>query len=218
MCTEAQKMQGLVSNASKSFDLNSNGLVPKDWFAVFTVPRHEKRVESHLRLREIENFLPVYKTTRQWKDRSKRVLQLPLFASYIFVRIGSSGRFPVLQVPGVISIVGGRAPLPVPDSYIHSLREGLLQGKIEPHDNLPTGARVRICSGVMVGYQGILIRKKNNFHVVLMLDAIMKSVTVEVEIKDIELVAGHHAPGESGLQPALDVASLPAPGDTSTAC
>ena len=216
MCPEAQKMQRLVCNASSN-DLHINSLAPKNWFAVFTVPRHEKRVEAHFHIREIESFLPVYSTTRQWKDRSKRTLQLPLFASYIFVRIGCSGRLPVLQVPGVISIVGGRQPLPVPDSYIHWLREGLRQGKIEPHDNLTAGTRVRICSGAMIGYEGVLVRKKNNFHVVLTLDVIMKSVTVEVDIKDIELVASHHAASQCSLRREVDRVPLPLPRETLSA-
>jgi transcription antitermination factor NusG len=162
---------------------------PKSWFAVFTVPRHEKRVEMHLRLREIENFLPLYRTQRQWKDGSRGMLELPLFSSYIFVRIGCYGRLPVLKVPGVISIVGcGVQPLPIPDSYIHWLREGLRQRKIEPHPYLAAGAKVRIRSGAMAGMEGVLLRKKNNFRVVLTLEMIMRSVTVEVEINDIEPV------------------------------
>ena len=161
----------------------------KNWFAVFTIPRHEKRVETHLCLRGIENFLPLYQKQRQWKDGSKGMLQLPLFSTYIFVRIGCGERSPVLRVPGVISIVGGGPqPLPVPDSYIHFLREGLLHKKIEPYPYLAVGTRVRIRSGVMAGMEGVLLRKKNNFRVVLTVEMIMKSVIVEVEMEDIEPV------------------------------
>jgi len=162
----------------------------KNWFAVFTMPRHEKRIESHFLLRGIENFLPLYQKQRQWKDGSRGTLQLPLFPNYIFVRIGCIERVPVLRVPGVISIVGGPKPLPIPESYIHFLREGLRYRKIEPHPYLTVGTRVRIRSGVMAGMEGVLLRKKNNFRVVLTLDTIMKSVTVEVEMEDIEPVVG----------------------------
>lgn len=161
----------------------------KNWFAVFTVPRHEKRIEEHFRLREIESFLPLYHREREWKDGSKGMLQLPLFSSYIFVRIGCHGRVPVLQVPGVITIVGcGRQPLAVPDSYIHWLREGLRQSKIELHPFLVAGARVRVRSGAMAGMEGVLLRRKNSFRVVLTLEMIMKSVMVEVATEDIEPV------------------------------
>jgi transcription antitermination factor NusG len=164
-----------------------NSPAARKWFAVFTTARHEKRVEAHLRLREIENFLPIYQRQRKWKDGSKGTLRLPLFSCYIFARIGRVERVPVLQVPGVISIIGfGLQPLPVSDSYIHLLREGLRHGKIEPHQHLTVGTRVRICSGAMAGLEGVLLRRTNNLRVVLTLEVIMKSVTVEVEIGDIE--------------------------------
>jgi transcription antitermination factor NusG len=159
----------------------------KNWFAVFTAPRHEKRVEEHLRVRDIESFLPLCQTQRQWKDRSKGMLHLPLFSSYVFVRIGCGERLPVLSVPGVISIVGGgRESMSVDDAYIDFLREGLRQGKIEPYPYLTSGTKVRIRSGVMAGMEGILIRKKSDFRVVLTLELIMKSVKVEVEMDDVE--------------------------------
>src|SRR5262245_50390783 len=168
------------------------------WFAVLTIPRHEKRVEEHLRVREIESFLPLFRMPRQWKDGSRGILQLPLFSRYIFVRIGWDQRFSVLAIPGVISIVGGgRESSSVPDSCIHFLREGLRQGKIEPHPYLVSGTRVRIRSGAMAGVEGILVRKKSDFRVVLTLEMIMKSMRVEVEMDDIEPVGrtcGVHLP------------------------
>jgi transcription antitermination factor NusG len=172
------------------FDAGLHDPAPgKNWFAVFTTPRHEKRVEEHFRVREIESFLPLCEVPRQWKDGSKGTLQLPLFSSYIFARIDSGVRLSVLSIPGVISIVGGgREPLPVADSYIHFLRQGLREGKVKPHPYLASGARVRIRSGVMAGMEGILLRNKNDFRVVLTLEVIMKSVRVELGIDDIEPV------------------------------
>jgi transcription antitermination factor NusG len=170
------------------FSLNDPGAA-RNWFAVFTAPRHEKRVEEHFHVQGIESFLPLCQMPRQWKDRSKGTLYLPLFSNYIFVRIGRSGRSPVLNIPGVLSIVGGgREPWSIPDSYIHFLREGLRQGKIKPHPCITSGTRVRIRSGVMAGMEGILLRNKNDCRVVLTLEMIMKSVRVEVEIENVEAV------------------------------
>jgi transcription termination/antitermination protein NusG len=161
----------------------------KNWFAVFTAPRHEKRVDQHFKLRDIESFLPLYQTPCRWKDGSKKLLQLPLFPRYIFAHIEVAGRIQVLRVPGVLAIVGGkRIFLPIPDSYIHFLREGLRQGKIEPHQHLTEGTKVRIRSGVMAGTEGVLLRRKRDFRVVLTLDMIMLSMTVEVGIDEIEPV------------------------------
>jgi transcription antitermination factor NusG len=172
----------------------------KGWFAVFTMPRHEKRVDSHLRLRAIENFLPLYRKRRQWKDGSKGLLELPLFPNYIFVRIGYGERVPVLRVPGVISIVGaGPRSSPVADSYIHALREALRCRKLEPYPHLAVGTPVRIRSGVMAGMQGVLLRQKNDLRVVITLEMIMKSATVEVEAEDIEPVGPLPVVSATGL-------------------
>jgi len=176
---------GTIIQYSKG-ELNSE---TKNWFAVFTTPRHEKQVEEYFRVLEIESFLPLIRAGRRWKDGSKGIVELPLFPSYTFVRIGCGERIPVLSVPGVLSIVGGgRKAMSISDSYIHFLRKGLQEGKIEPHPYLELGTKVRIRSGAMAGMEGILLRKKNDFRVVLTLVMIMKSVKVEVELDNIELV------------------------------
>lgn len=157
------------------------------WFALYTTPRHEKHVSEMLTQRQIETFLPLYRTTRRWKKSRPVELELPLFPTYVFVRVAREARGAVLGVPGVLSIVGsGRESWPLPDPEIEALRSGLLERKIEPHPYLTVGERVRIKAGVMAGVEGILVRKKNDFRVVLSLDAIMRSVAVEVDGDDIE--------------------------------
>ena len=157
------------------------------WFALYTTPRHEKHVSEILAQHRIETFLPLYRTTRRWKKSRPVVLELPLFPTYVFVRIAREARGAVLSVPGVLSIVGsGREPWPLPDPEIEAIRLGLQMRKIEPHPYLTVGERVRIKAGVMTGVEGILVRQKNDLRVVLTLDTIMRSVAVEVDADDIE--------------------------------
>lgn len=157
------------------------------WFALYTMPRHEKHVSEMLTQRGIETFLPLYRTTRRWKKSRPVVLELPLFPTYVFVRIKREARGAILSVPGVLSIVGSaREPWSLPDLEIEALRSGLLERKMEPHPYLNIGETVRIKGGVMAGIEGILVRKKNDLRVVLSLDAIMRSVAVEVSAEDIE--------------------------------
>ena len=157
------------------------------WFAVYTTPRHEKHVSEILAERQIEAFLPLYRTNRQWKKSRPVVLELPLFPTYVFVRIARQARGAVLGTPGVLSIVGSsREAWPLPDLEINALRSGLRERKIEPHPYLVVGERVRIMAGVMAGVEGVLVRKKNDLRVVLSLDTIMRSVAVEVNADDIE--------------------------------
>jgi transcription antitermination factor NusG len=160
-----------------------------NWFAVYTTPRHEKRIAFHFEQREIESFLPLYQETRQWKNRCKVKLDLPLFPNYIFVHIDRDERFRVLNVPGVLSILGSGSDLyPVEDDYIISLRRGLDAHMIEPHPSLEVGDKVRIIAGAMTGMEGILIRKKNELRVVLKVALLERSMAVEVTTEDIESV------------------------------
>jgi transcription antitermination factor NusG len=159
------------------------------WFALYTTPRHEKHVSEILAQRQIETFLPLYRTTRRWKKSRPVDLELPLFPTYVFARVTQKARGAVLGMPGVLSIVGSaRESWPVPDPDIEAIRLGLQMGKIEPHPYLTVGERVRIKAGVMTGVEGVLVRKKNALRVVLSLDTIMRSVALEVDADDIEPV------------------------------
>jgi transcription antitermination factor NusG len=192
--TKAELCSGVLKAMSENVRCHqliaADQSAPMHWYAVYTVTRHEKRVAQLLNLQAIENFLPLYQKQCNWRDGSKVMLQLPLFSSYLFVRINRASRVPVLQVSGVRSIIGFGSQLsPVPDSYIDWLRESLLQRKIEPHPHLPVGSKVRIRSGAMAGIEGILIRVKNDYRVVLTMEMINRSVAVEVTLKDIEPVS-----------------------------
>jgi len=157
------------------------------WFAVYTTPRHEKSVARHFEVRQIESFLPLYRSVHRWKNGCRVNVEQPLFPNYVFVSLGRRDYIRVLQVPGVLSLVGsGREPSALPTSEIEALRSGLPQVEYEPHPYLVAGDKVRIRSGSLTGMIGVLVRKKNNFRVVLTLDLIMQSVAVEIGIDEIE--------------------------------
>lgn len=135
---------------------------PLNWFALYTSSRHEKRVVQHLAQREIECYLPLYKSQRKWADGSRVTLELPLFPGYIFVHIQRSERNAVLSVPGAVSVVGGPGgePAPLPDSTIDALRAGLELRRVQPHPLVTAGQRVRIRSGALCGFEGIVVRSQ----------------------------------------------------------
>jgi transcription antitermination factor NusG len=167
---------------------NSTILPNPAWFAVYTVPRHEKRVAQHLSTREIEHFVPLYRAHRRWNDGSRVTLELPLFPSYVFVRIPTAMRFQVLRVPGVLYIVEGtaREPAMLPETDIDVLRRGLHQCSAVPHPYLTAGQRAFIRSGPLTGMEGIVVRTKSGCRVVLTLDLIRESIAVEVGSENLE--------------------------------
>lgn len=160
----------------------------KQWFAVYTTCRHEKRVASHLEHKAIEHYLPLYRSQRRWKDGSKVTLDQPLFPGYVFVRISREQRVPVLEVPGVLWVVGRSAsqPTPLPEFEIDTLRSALDPSRVEPCPLLAAGQRVRIRSGALSGIEGIVVRRKNSFRVVITLELILQSIAVEVNADDLE--------------------------------
>ena len=164
------------------------------WFAVFVRSHHEKRVAQQLQQHEVENFLPLYSEVHHWANRTKATVELPLFPNYIFVRMNRTERRRVLEVPGILSIVGYRSqPAALPESDIELLRAGLHLRKFEPHAYLVVGERVRITAGPLDGMTGILLRRKNELRVVISIAQIMQSVAVEVDICDVEPESGHNA-------------------------
>jgi len=168
----------------------------RGWFAVYTSSRHEKRVQQHLTQRGIEHYLPLYRSQRKWSDGSRVTLDLPLFPGYIFVSIRRFERVRVLEVPGVLAIVGGtgREPASLPEAEINALRSGMHLRQVEPHPLLTVGQRARIRSGAFAGMEGVVVRMKNTLRVVLTMDLIMQSIAVEVDAGELDPVA-------SGLDP-----------------
>jgi transcription antitermination factor NusG len=163
----------------------------RNWFAAFTRPQNEKSVLKHLDLRRVESFLPTYETVRVWKNRQRMKITLPLFPTYLFVRINRGERRKVLECPGVLHIVGGhREPLPVPDSEVEFLRAGMCRRKFEPFRDLVIGDRVRIRSGMMQGLRGTLIRKSGSLRFVLTIEMINQHAAIEVDAEDIEPANG----------------------------
>lgn len=159
----------------------------RNWYAVYTAPQHEKSALKHLGLREIESFLPTYETVRNWKNRQRIKLTLPLFPAYLFVHINFRERAKVLQSPGVLQIVGNRREsVPLPDSEVEFLRSGSCRDRIEPYRDLVVGKKVRIRSGVMQGLQGTLVRKSNSLRFVLTLELINQHAAIQVDAEDLE--------------------------------
>jgi transcription antitermination factor NusG len=162
----------------------------RKWYAVFTLPQNEKSVVKHLEVREVESFLPTYESVKVWKNRQRVRTVLPLFPTYLFVRIDCRQRTRVLESPGVVHIVGtSRESLPVPDAAIELLRSGIQGRHMEPCRELVVGTRVRIRRGSMEGVQGVLVRRGNGLRFVLALEMINQYAAIKVGAEDLEPIA-----------------------------
>jgi transcription antitermination factor NusG len=114
-------------------------------------------------------------------------VDLPLFPCYLFARASIHDRIRLLQQPGVLGFAASSArPTVIPDEEISVLRTATESLKAEPHPYLNNGDTVRIVAGPLVGMTGILARRKQEYRVVLSIEAIMRSIVVEVSEFDIE--------------------------------
>jgi transcription termination/antitermination protein NusG len=152
-----------------------------NWYAAYTKPRHEKNVAAQLEMREVETYLPLYRAIHNWNGRKAEV-NLPLFPSYVFVKLPPTQRVRVLEQPGVVRLVGvnGKATA-LPDDEIERLRSSLAFCKAEPYPFMVPGEKVRIRTGPMAGLEGKILRRKGNFRLVVSLDLIQRSILLELD-------------------------------------
>ena len=176
-----------IAGPGGTFARSEKSLPVEHWYAVSVRPRHEKVVARHLEHQGLNYFLPVYRSVRRWKDRRKE-LDVALFPGYVFVNLNLRDRLGVLRAPGVVQFVTFQGqPAAVPDSEIRALESSLSAGlRPQPHPYLRQGKKVRVKSGPLVDAEGIMVRRKEGFRLVLSIDLIMRSVMFEVDEADVE--------------------------------
>ena len=153
----------------------------KKWIAVYTKPRHEKTVEKELQKKEFEVYLPLLKQRRKWSDRKKWV-EFPLFRSYIFVKTEIKNALFVLQTLGVVKVVkfGGEVAVVQNDS-IQAIKL-MMEGGYSPEatDYFVKGDPVEVKDGPLKGLVGEVIRVDNHDRLLVRVDAIQHSVSVQI--------------------------------------
>ena len=163
---------------------------PKRWFALRVRPRHEKKVAQVLRQRGLEEFLPLYQVRRRWSDRYKLV-DLPLFPTYLFGRFCEGEHGAAIRVPGVRSIVGWmNGPEPVDDREIEGVRTVISSGLMaSPCGAIREGQRVRVHDGPLFGCEGVLERAKGSCRLVIAVSLLRRAVAVEVDQRWVTPIA-----------------------------
>jgi transcription antitermination factor NusG len=133
------------------------------WYAVYTKPRWEKKVNSLLLQKGIEAYCPLNKIRRRWSDRIKTIEE-PLFKSYVFVKITEEDRTNVRMTNGVVNFVywNGK-PAIIKEKEIQTIKcfldeyENVEVVKME----LAAGDRVQVIAGPMMDKEGKVLEVKN---------------------------------------------------------
>ena len=160
------------------------------WYALYTKHQHERVVARNLLCKGFEIFLPLYAVARNWKDRVK-LLHVPLFPCYVFLRGDVEHRhLDIITTPGIHAFVSsGGHPALIPAAEIESVRQAVGSGaRVEPHPFLASGDRVRVRCGPLAGIQGILVRKRNAYRLVLSVEMLGKAAALEIDAALVERV------------------------------
>lgn len=162
------------------------------WYAIYTKPRHEKKVYQQLVDKDIVAFLPMTKSLRQWKDRRKWV-EMPLFTGYVFIDILLKNKIEALQTHGVVKMVSfGGVPASIPDWQIEQLKKVISQPEsLRLEQYLKKGDTVEVIAGPLKGVKGYLREVRGETRVAILIDGIYQSASFEVQknfVKRIERV------------------------------
>jgi transcription antitermination factor NusG len=172
-----------------------------NWYAIAVKPQTERAVEAVLAQRSYETFFPVVTRERRWSDRTKRT-EVPLFPGYLFCRFDGERRVPIMTTPGVREIVGfGRRAAPVDDAELAALRLVIESGeRVESCEFLARGDRVEVTGGPMRGLRGLLLEVKGGCRVVLSVELLQRSVSVEMDRARIQRIESRKCMTAGGWQ------------------
>lgn len=134
----------------------------KRWYALYTKPRWEKKIDTALVKKGINSWCPLQKIERQWSDR-KKIVEEPLFKSYIFVRINLKDKVPVLMTDGILNFVHylGK-PAVIRDEEVelikHYLNEKEASISLIAKEGFMEDTKIRVNHGVFMGKEGTVLR------------------------------------------------------------
>jgi transcription antitermination factor NusG len=143
--------------------------------------QHENSVARTLTQKGIETLSPTKRIIRRWRDRTQ-ASEIPLFPGYVFARFDPERRLPVVVTPKVQGIVGfGKTPAPIDDAEIEAIRKVVASGMdVEGGPALTAGDRVQIVRGPLTGVIGTLLEKRSSLRLVVSVQTINRSISVEV--------------------------------------
>jgi len=157
------------------------------WYVVYTRPRHEKKFSENLDEIGITNYLPLFKTLKQWSDR-KKMVEEPFFKSYVFVKIGLKDYEKVTKTSGYVSFVKfGMVIESVPQRQIDMIKYILGSDSDAKVDNSTyiLGDKVQIIRGNLIGLIGYLIEIQGKHKILINIDVINQNIVVSVPIGNV---------------------------------
>jgi transcription antitermination factor NusG len=128
-----------------------------NWYALYVKSRNEKKVAKRLTDLGIEVYCPIKKEVRQWSDR-KKIIEVPIIPSYLFVRINERDRELVFQAQGVVRYIFWLGkPAIIRNEEIEVLKTYAERNGFEVNlDSIKPGDVIAVPDGPFKGSEGIV--------------------------------------------------------------
>jgi transcription antitermination factor NusG len=142
----------------------ANGQLNRKWYAIYTRPRWERKVNLLLVEKGVESYCPLNRVKRKWSDRMKTIEE-PLFKSYVFVKVDDEEKTIVRMTSGVINFVyWNKKPAIIKEKEIYAIKRFLDEHEtvhVYPIE-LKLNDRVLVTSGSLMDQEGkvLAIRHK----------------------------------------------------------
>lgn len=154
-----------------------------EWYVIYVRSRNERKIAEILSERGIINYVPMFRSIRNWKDRRKLVETIAI-NGYVFVLMNRTKRLEVLQIDNVLGFVkSNNIDAVIPEYQIDAMRNILGQNEyVVEFDTsyLTPGVPVIIIDGVLTGIKGELMKLKGKDKVVVRLEHIKTNMLVEL--------------------------------------
>lgn len=150
------------------------------WLAVQVRSRFERAVGESLSLRGYEVFIPTYSARQR---PAPGAILSPLLPGYVLCRFNRHINHRIIGVPGVLKLVGTKSgPSVVEDREIQALHN-LMSAEVsaKPSTYLTAGQYVVFVFGPLAGVRGILSAIKGQVRVIVSLELLQRSVSVECD-------------------------------------
>lgn len=160
----------------------------KKWYVLYSKPRWEKKVDAVLIRKGIESWCPLNKVQKQWSDR-KKVVEEPLFKSYVFVKINEQEKLEVLMTPGVLNFIYYlKQPAVIRDEDIETIKRYLIleDVKIEVVSSVgfKENTKVKVSHGVFIDAEGTVLRG-NHKKVYVQIESLGQLMVVEFKAEHL---------------------------------
>lgn len=161
------------------------------WYAIYTKSRSEKKLYDELLKKGLECYMPVRKELRVWSDRKKWV-EIPLFSSYVFVRVNKLEYFEVLNSDLAVRYVcfEGKA-VPIPDNQIEGIKSFLMDSDRDVElttRKLKKGDLLEVTKGSLKGVQGELVQIRGKSRIVLRFPSLGCCVHTEISLDEVQAI------------------------------